>query len=81
MVDFDGFRALQPLFDAAKLAGLFIVLRPGSIVRVVGCLELFNSDIKMDRSLHKRGNDSRRYRSLGYFPGGRCVTDKRDRFS
>lgn len=29
VVDFDGFRALQPLFDAAKEAGIWIVLRPG----------------------------------------------------
>ena len=28
-MDFDGFRALQPLFDAAKATGIFIVLRPG----------------------------------------------------
>ncbi|KAK6984994.1 glycoside hydrolase family 35 protein [Favolaschia claudopus] len=29
VVDFNGFRALQPLFDAAKAAGIWIVLRPG----------------------------------------------------
>jgi beta-galactosidase GanA len=28
-LDFDDWRALQPLFDAAKAAGVFIVLRPG----------------------------------------------------
>ena len=28
-MDFDGFRALQPLFDAAKEAGIWIVMRPG----------------------------------------------------
>ncbi|KAF8881918.1 glycoside hydrolase family 35 protein [Infundibulicybe gibba] len=28
VVDFDGFRALQPLYDAAKAAGIWIVLRP-----------------------------------------------------
>ncbi|KAL4259131.1 glycosyl hydrolase 35 family protein [Pleurotus pulmonarius] len=32
VVDFDGFRALQPLFDAAKDAGIFIVLRPGPYI-------------------------------------------------
>ena len=31
VVDFDGFRALQPLFDAAKQAGIWIVLRPGML--------------------------------------------------
>ncbi|KAJ7648397.1 glycoside hydrolase family 35 protein [Mycena polygramma] len=31
VVDFDSFRALQPLFDAAKAAGIWIVLRPGYI--------------------------------------------------
>lgn len=30
VVDFNGFRALQPLFDAAKNAGIWIVLRPGN---------------------------------------------------
>ncbi|KAG6835738.1 hypothetical protein H0H93_015139 [Arthromyces matolae] len=29
VVDFDGFRALQPLYDAAQEAGIWIVLRPG----------------------------------------------------
>ncbi len=32
VVDFDGFRALQPLFDAARDAGIFIVLRPGPYI-------------------------------------------------
>ncbi|KAH9480337.1 putative beta-galactosidase C [Psilocybe cubensis] len=31
VVDFGGFRALQPLYDAAKAAGIWIVLRPGGI--------------------------------------------------
>ena len=29
VIDFGGFRALQPLYDAAKAAGIWIVLRPG----------------------------------------------------
>ncbi|TFK72820.1 glycoside hydrolase family 35 protein [Pluteus cervinus] len=32
VVDFDGFRALQPLFDAAKAAGIWVVLRPGPYI-------------------------------------------------
>ncbi|KAF7307730.1 Glycoside hydrolase family 35 protein [Mycena kentingensis (nom. inval.)] len=32
VVDFDGFRALQPLYDAAKAAGIWIVLRPGPYI-------------------------------------------------
>lgn len=28
-VDFNDWRALQPLYDAAKAAGIFVVLRPG----------------------------------------------------
>ncbi|KAL5524689.1 hypothetical protein ACEPAF_9834 [Sanghuangporus sanghuang] len=32
VVDFDGFRALQPLFDAAKATGIWIVLRPGPYI-------------------------------------------------
>lgn len=30
VLEFDGWRALQPIYDAAKLAGIFIVLRPGT---------------------------------------------------
>ncbi|KAF8074062.1 glycoside hydrolase family 35 protein [Lyophyllum atratum] len=32
VVDFGGFRALQPLYDAAKAAGIWIVLRPGPYI-------------------------------------------------
>ena len=32
VTDLDGFRALQPLFDAAKEAGIWIVLRPGKLL-------------------------------------------------
>lgn len=35
VVDFGGFRALQPLYDAAKAAGIWIVLRPGRLYHVV----------------------------------------------
>lgn len=32
VLDFDGVRALQPLFDAATQAGIFILLRPGPYI-------------------------------------------------
>lgn len=32
VVDFNGFRALQPLYDAARDAGIWIVLRPGTFI-------------------------------------------------
>ncbi|KDR70759.1 hypothetical protein GALMADRAFT_75787 [Galerina marginata CBS 339.88] len=32
VVDFNGYRALQPLFDAAKESGLWIILRPGPYI-------------------------------------------------
>ncbi|KAF9451821.1 glycoside hydrolase family 35 protein [Macrolepiota fuliginosa MF-IS2] len=32
VVDFNGFRALQPLYDAAKAAGIWVVLRPGPYI-------------------------------------------------
>ncbi|KAH8078388.1 glycoside hydrolase superfamily [Cristinia sonorae] len=32
VIDFNDWRALQPIFDAAKLAGIFIVLRPGPYI-------------------------------------------------
>ncbi|KAI0930973.1 hypothetical protein AcV7_005008 [Taiwanofungus camphoratus] len=32
VLDFNEWRALQPIFDAAKLAGIFIVLRPGPYI-------------------------------------------------
>lgn len=31
VVDFNSYRALQPLYDAAKAAGIWIVLRPGAL--------------------------------------------------
>ena len=31
VVDFEGFRALEPLYDAAKEAGVFLVIRPGTL--------------------------------------------------
>ncbi len=34
--DFEDWRALQPIFDAAKLAGIFVILRPGPYVRIRG---------------------------------------------
>lgn len=32
VVDFDGYRALQPLYDAAMKAGVWVVLRPGPYI-------------------------------------------------
>ncbi|KAI0313595.1 glycoside hydrolase family 35 protein [Amylostereum chailletii] len=32
VIDFDAYRALQPLYDAARAAGIFIVLRPGPYI-------------------------------------------------
>jgi len=32
VIDFDSFRALQPLFDAARTAGVWIILRPGPYI-------------------------------------------------
>ncbi|KAI0040947.1 glycoside hydrolase family 35 protein [Auriscalpium vulgare] len=32
VIDFDSFRALQPLFDAASAAGIWVVLRPGPYI-------------------------------------------------
>lgn len=29
VVDFEGFRALKPLYEAAMVAGIWIVVRPG----------------------------------------------------
>lgn len=44
ILDFDGYRDLQPLFDAAKAAGLWIVLRPGPYVS--------NEHLKLSRVNH-----------------------------
>jgi beta-galactosidase GanA len=32
VIDLDDWRAIQPLLDAAKLAGLFVILRPGPYI-------------------------------------------------
>jgi beta-galactosidase GanA len=31
-ISFEGFRDLQPFFDAAKQAGLYLIARPGSVL-------------------------------------------------
>jgi beta-galactosidase GanA len=43
VVDFGGFRALQPLYDAAKAAGIWIVLRPGDLFLFFFFLVVFNN--------------------------------------
>lgn len=40
-LDFNGWRDLQALFDAAKASGLFVVFRPGKIFVLV---------VRVDRS-------------------------------
>ncbi|KAI0629927.1 glycoside hydrolase superfamily [Trametes polyzona] len=45
---FDGWRALQPMFDAAKLAGIFIILRPGPYINAettAGGLALWSTSL------------------------------------
>ena len=39
VIDFGGFRALQPLYDEAKAAGIWIVLRPGDFFFFFGCIQ------------------------------------------
>ena len=39
VVDFDDWRALKPMYDAASEAGLFVVLRPGKSLTRLACLE------------------------------------------
>ncbi|KAH9849470.1 glycoside hydrolase superfamily [Lenzites betulinus] len=46
--DFNDWRALQPMFDAAKLAGIFIVLRPGPYINAettAGGLALWSTSL------------------------------------
>ncbi|KAI0350174.1 hypothetical protein OH77DRAFT_1593752 [Trametes cingulata] len=46
--DFDDWRALQPMFDAAKLAGIFITLRPGPYINAettAGGLALWSTSL------------------------------------
>jgi beta-galactosidase GanA len=38
VIDFDGFRALKPLYEAAMAAGIWVVVRPGwSSIQSTGC--------------------------------------------
>lgn len=39
VIDFDGYRALRPLYEAAKQTGIWVVLRPGRC----SCILLFNT--------------------------------------
>ncbi|EIW52309.1 uncharacterized protein TRAVEDRAFT_75316 [Trametes versicolor FP-101664 SS1] len=46
--NFDDWRALQPIFDAAKLAGIFVVLRPGPYINAettAGGLALWSTSL------------------------------------
>ncbi|KAI0642855.1 glycoside hydrolase superfamily [Trametes meyenii] len=46
--DFNDWRALQPIFDAAKLAGIFVVLRPGPYINAettAGGLALWSTSL------------------------------------
>ena len=66
VVDFDGFRALQPFFDAAKDAGIWIVLRPG--VQQVLRLHLMYFLISvLNRPIYQCGNDCWRPLTLDHF--------------
>ncbi|KAH9891918.1 glycoside hydrolase superfamily [Cubamyces lactineus] len=46
--DFDDWRAIQPIFDAAKLAGIFVILRPGPYINAettAGGLALWSTSL------------------------------------
>ncbi|KAI0747487.1 glycoside hydrolase superfamily [Fomes fomentarius] len=48
VLEFDGWRALQPIYDAANLAGIFIVLRPGPYINAettAGGLALWSTSL------------------------------------
>ncbi|KAI0694018.1 glycoside hydrolase superfamily [Cerioporus squamosus] len=48
VLDFNNWRALQPIYDAAKLAGIFIVLRPGPYINAettAGGLALWSTSL------------------------------------
>ncbi|KAI0738818.1 glycoside hydrolase superfamily [Daedaleopsis nitida] len=48
VLDFDDWRALQPIYDAAKLAGIFVVLRPGPYINAettAGGLALWSTSL------------------------------------
>ncbi|TFK90371.1 glycoside hydrolase family 35 protein [Polyporus arcularius HHB13444] len=48
VLDFNDWRALQPIYDAAKLAGIFIVLRPGPYINAettAGGLALWSTSL------------------------------------
>jgi hypothetical protein len=51
VVDFGGFRALQPLYDAAKAAGIWIVLRPGDFIFFFGGVVFSNVDSNILKDL------------------------------
>jgi hypothetical protein len=61
VVDFEGFRALQPLFDAAKQTGIWVVLRPGMLTRTHHAM--VTSDLRQVRI------STRRPLQVGYLIG------------
>lgn len=61
VLDFDDWRALQPMYDAAKLAGIFIVLRPGPYINAettAGGLALWSTSL-VESTLRTNATDFR----------------------
>lgn len=51
-ISFEGFRDLQPFFDAAQQAGLYLIARPGWVIAYSGAI-FVKPQIQ---SLHQRGD-------------------------
>jgi hypothetical protein len=91
VLDFDDYRALQPLFDAAKSAGLWIVLRPGmfifvrnprieSLIRHAGpyvSLTIWCTSWPECMAPDQCGNNCGRSRLVGHERGSWHITDGR----
>lgn len=73
VVDFNDYRALEPLYEAAKQTGIWIVLRPGIIFCILKGFMLMRI-----RALYQCGDDSRRYCTLDNIRSCRRNADKRD---
>lgn len=73
VVDFNDYRALEPLYEAAKQTGIWIVLRPGMIFCILKGLMLMRT-----RALYQCGDDCRRYFTLDNIRSCRRTANERD---
>jgi len=73
VVDFNDYRALEPLYEAAKQTGIWVVFRPGMIICILKV-----SILMRIRALYQCGDDCRGCCTLDNIRSCRRTADERD---